>query len=142
MNSALRKIRHQPLAKASGTDKKIVKAHFTNYFCTPHSALCTFMLACTNVGCKIKQGVRKMRSWRVAALLFLLGLGLGLLAQVVFTPAHSQNSYEVVSLLRSIDRRLESIERRLDRIERNTDNISRSLDYVRDWNALRVKVVR
>jgi len=83
-----------------------------------------------------------MRSWRVAALLFLLGLGLGLLAQVVFTPAHSQNSYEVVSLLRSIDRRLESIERRLDRIERNTDNISRSLDYVRDWNALRVKVVR
>ncbi|MEJ7613250.1 MAG: hypothetical protein DFNUSKGM_001252 [Candidatus Fervidibacter sacchari] len=81
-----------------------------------------------------------MRSWRVAALLFLLGLGLGLLAQAIFTPAHSQN--DVVSLLRSIDRRLESIERRLDRIERNTDNISRYLDYARDWNAFRVKVVR
>jgi apolipoprotein N-acyltransferase len=91
---------------------------------------------------KLRQEVKKMRSWRVAALLFLLGLGLGLLAQAIFTPAHSQNSYEVVSLLRSIDRRLESIERRLDRIERNTDNIYRNFDYVRDWNAVRVRVVR
>jgi hypothetical protein len=98
--------------------------------------------AYTCLGCKIKREVKKMRSWRVAALLFLLGLGLGLLAQAIFTPAHSQNSYEVVSLLRSIDRRLESIERRLDRIERNTDNIYRNFDYVRDWNAVRVRVVR
>jgi len=83
-----------------------------------------------------------MRLWRVTALPFLLGLGLGLLTQAIFAPAHSQGSYEAISLLRSIDRRLESIERRLDRVERNTDNISHSLDYVRDWNALRVKVVR
>jgi len=83
-----------------------------------------------------------MLLWRITSLSFLLGLGLGLLTQAIFAPAHSQNSYEAVSLLRSIDRRLESIERRLDRIERNTDNISRSLDYVRDWNTIRVKVVR
>lgn len=82
-----------------------------------------------------------MKSWRIAALLFLLGLGLGLTIQALFTPASSQSN-DVVYLLRSIDRRLESIERRLDRIERNTENLTRNLDYVRDWNAIRVKVVR
>jgi hypothetical protein len=110
---------------------------------TPHFLFTLARLhPCTHIGCKIKREVKKMRSWRVAALLFLLGLGLGLIVQAIFTPAHSQNSYEVVSLLRSIDRRLESIERRLDRIERNTDNIYRNFDYVRDWNAVRVRVVR
>ena len=82
-----------------------------------------------------------MRFWQFAVLLFLLGLGMGLLVQMLFTPVHSQSN-DVVYLLRSIDRRLESIERRLDRIERSTDNLSRSFDYVRDWNAVRVRVVR
>ncbi len=82
-----------------------------------------------------------MRSWRLTVLLFLLGLGLGLLVQMLFSPVHSQSS-DVVYLLRSIDRRLESIERRLDRIERSTDNLSRNFDYVRDWNSVRVKVVK
>lgn len=82
-----------------------------------------------------------MRSWKPAALLFLLGLGMGLLLQMLFSPVHSQSN-DVVYLLRSIDRKLESIERRLDRIERNTENLSRNFDYVRDWNSVRVKVVR
>jgi len=82
-----------------------------------------------------------MRHWRLAALLFLFGLGLGLLVQGLLSPVQSQSN-DVVYLLRSIDRRLENIERRLDRVERNTENISRNLDYVRDWNSIRVKVVR
>ncbi len=82
-----------------------------------------------------------MRSWKLAALLFLLGLGLGLLFQALSSPLHSQSS-DVVYLLRSIDRRLESIERRLGQVERSVDNLSRNFDYVRDWNAVRVRVVR
>jgi hypothetical protein len=39
---AQEKIRHQPLAKASGIGRKILKG------CTPHSALRTFMLPCTH----------------------------------------------------------------------------------------------
>ncbi|MCS7265091.1 MAG: hypothetical protein NZ805_09700 [Armatimonadetes bacterium] len=82
-----------------------------------------------------------MLSWRLASLLFLTGLGLGLLIQLLFTPAVSQSN-DVVYLLRSIDRRLESIERRLERLERNTDNIQRNFELVRDWNSVRVKVVK
>ncbi len=82
-----------------------------------------------------------MVPWRISALLFALGLGLGLLIHAFFSPAQSQSN-DVVYLLRSIDRRLESIERRLERLERNTDNLSRNFDYVRDWNSVRVKVVR
>jgi archaellum component FlaC len=82
-----------------------------------------------------------MSFWRFAALLFLLGLGIGLLVQMLFPSVHSQ-SHDVIHLLRSIDRRLESIERRLDRIERTSENLSRKFDYVRDWNAVRVRVVK
>ncbi|GEM_PF-587497 len=89
-----------------------------------------------------------MKFWRKASLLFLLGLGFGLLLHGLFSPAQSQSN-DVVYLLRSIDRRLESIERRfesverrLDRVERSTDNLSRNFDYVRDWNAIRVRVVK
>lgn len=82
-----------------------------------------------------------MLSLRTATLLFMLGLGLGILLQAFFTPARSQSN-DVVYLLRSIDRRLESIERRLERVERSTDNLSRNFDYVRDWNTIRVRVVK
>ncbi|MCS7192803.1 MAG: hypothetical protein NZ937_07475 [Armatimonadetes bacterium] len=82
-----------------------------------------------------------MKAWRLALLIFLLGLGLGLSVHSLFSPAHSQGN-DVVFLLRSIDRRLESIERRLERMERNVDNLNRNFDYVRDWNTIRVKVVK
>ncbi len=82
-----------------------------------------------------------MRSWKLAALLFLSGLGLGLLLQALSSPLHGQGS-DVVYLLRSIDRRLESIERRLGQVERSVDNPSRNFDYVCDWNAVGVRVVR
>lgn len=83
-----------------------------------------------------------MRTWQIGLIPFALGLGLGLLAQVIYSVAHSQSTDTVVSLLRSIDRRLENIERRLERVERNSDNLSRNFDYVRDWNAVRMRVVK
>ncbi len=78
-----------------------------------------------------------MQAWRLGFPLFLLGLLLGFWAGLtVFKamPTASAQSNEVVRLLRSIDSRLE-------RIQRSTDDLSRNFDRVRDWNALRVRLV-
>lgn len=75
-----------------------------------------------------------MKAWRIGALLFLLGVGLGWLLRGMMPAAFAQTD-EKVRLLRSIDERLKEI-------AKNVKNLDYNLDRVRDWDALRVRPVK